>query len=45
MEMNIYWNDLSQEGRQSMLDSGFEPTNEQEREEEPIGVINTEERQ
>jgi hypothetical protein len=43
MEINIYWKDLSFEGQQSLLDSGFTPTEAQENEDEPIGTLNTEE--
>jgi hypothetical protein len=43
MEMNIYWNDLTLEGKASLLDSGFTPTAEQVEEDEPIGVIHLDE--
>lgn len=37
--MNIYWNDLSQEGKSNLLDNGFEPTKEQLAEQEPLGKM------
>jgi len=45
MEINIYWKDLSKDGQETMEENGFVPTEEQISEEEPIGVIDTEERQ
>lgn len=42
MEQHIYWNDLSLEGQETMYNSGFQPTQQQLNEEEPIGTINTE---
>ena len=42
MQINIYWNDLSDEGKETMREGGFSPTDAQIKEQEPIGQIDTE---
>lgn len=44
MQINIYWGDLSREGKKTMIENGFFPTSEQEKEIEPIGQIDTEQK-
>lgn len=39
-EINIYWNDLSEDGKNSLLENGFVLTEEIENESTPVGVLN-----
>ena len=39
--VNVYWNDLTTQGQDSLRGSGFEPSEEQISEDKPIGVIAT----
>ena len=42
MQINIYWNDLSEEGKESLKENGFVPTAKQLDEIESVGMIDTE---
>ena len=42
--VNIYWNDLSEAGQDTLINAGFIVNDAQRREHEPIGVIKTETR-
>lgn len=44
MQVNIYWNDLSEEGKETMINCGFTPTDAQIKELEPVGQMDTEKR-
>lgn len=45
-EINIYWNDLSEEGKDSLLSqSNFELTEEIKKEVVPVGVLNVGEKE
>lgn len=39
--INIYWDDLSETGKETLGDAGFVPTDAQIKEQEPIGAIAT----
>lgn len=41
IEMNIYWNDLSEEGKESLIESGFTPNEAHKTEIASVGVITT----
>lgn len=40
MEINIYWNDLSDEGKDTLLSQGLEMSKEEIDEVKPVGTLN-----
>lgn len=42
MEINIYWNDLSQEGQETLINRGLTPLEDHKEELIPIGKLETE---
>lgn len=40
MIINIYWSDLSEEGKETLIENGFVLTKEIETDLEPIGTLN-----
>lgn len=41
MKINIYYDDLSKEGKRTLFDCGFTPTEDHKNESKPIGVLDT----